>query len=252
MHNNIPIKLEKEPIIDAIIEIRTENEVSIADILPGALEGKYKGIANSLEKLPTFDIPASIRKKDINFKFQPLIRLDMDGYKLLVGDSVLALASKLPYPSGETFKSKFKEIFGLVFDLGLIDSIQRYSMKYVDFIEGESNKEILPLVNINLNMASEKIEEQNFRVQIQEKDPDQKRMYFYEIIGLAKAKTIEQQVKNGLIIDIDTISTEQSINMSDFKDSLDVRLDEIHTKSKERFFSLLTPLGLERLGAQYA
>jgi len=72
----IPIRLKKEPLLEAIFEIRfTGAKQSVAELLPGlifkAMPEKYPETV----RLPAADIPARILENDPNLKFVPKIRL---------------------------------------------------------------------------------------------------------------------------------------------------------------------------------
>ena len=65
MKNKIPVRLKKEPLLEAVWEIRfSGTKPSVADLMPGmlfrTLSGKYRNIV----RLPVADIPATIVEHD--------------------------------------------------------------------------------------------------------------------------------------------------------------------------------------------
>lgn len=74
MKNRIPVKLKKEPLIEAIWEIRFACVNSpVADLLPGMLFKSFPGKYGMAVKPPIAGIPAQIVKHDPNLRYVPKI-----------------------------------------------------------------------------------------------------------------------------------------------------------------------------------
>ena len=139
MQTPLPKKLNADPIIDAIIEIRVVVNQPLNSIMPGVLlQAQDVGYLRSQE-LPAASIPEAVRRSDPNLRYQPLVRAEFkDGFNLLIGDAVLAVVASMPYVGGVGFKSKATQILTLLLGLPVVERVQRLSMKYTDFIEAES------------------------------------------------------------------------------------------------------------------
>lgn len=247
MHTELPIKLNADPIIDAVIEIRVKASQPLGSLMPGVLhQVKEVGFLQS-QQLPAANIPEQIRRSDPNLMYQPLIKIELeDGFSLLVGDQVLAIVSPIPYVGGEKFKNKALQVIRVLLDLSVVGSVQRVSIKYTDFLDANSLQELDAYLNLDFKLGNTHTPEingydLNFHI------TKQNLLHLIRLVALTRLGNNQE----GMILDIDTIKQINSIDIQDFKELLFQTLDEIHTKSKAKFFSLLTKKALDKLEAVY-
>lgn len=247
MHTELPKKLNADPIIDAVIEIRVKASQPLGSLMPGVLlKANDVGFVQS-QQLPAFNIPEQIRKNDPNLMYQPLIKIELkDGFSLLVGDQVLALVSPIPYIGGDKFKHKALQVIEILLDLSVVESVQRVSIKYTDFLEASSLQELDIYLNLDFKLGSTHTPEVNgydlnFHI------TNQNVLHLIRLVALTRLDKNQE----GMILDIDTIKQINSSDIPEFKESLFEILNEIHTKSKAKFFSLLTKRALDKLEAEY-
>ena len=101
----LPTKLNKDPLVDAVFEIRLSSSMPASSVIPGILFDKLKPHPQ-IERLPASDIPSPIRALNPALQFQPLMRIHWNNsFLVLVGDVSLGLACKMPYPGWQSFKS---------------------------------------------------------------------------------------------------------------------------------------------------
>lgn len=244
----IPSKLEADPIIDAIIEMRLDASVSLSDVLPGVLLQSFEGTL-SIERLSASEIPKPIRDQDPNLKYQPLMRLVYGSYSILVGDRVVALSCPIPYPGGDEFKKKAIEVFSKILQLPFSVRLTRLSMKYVDFIEGQGLRELAPYLNLSLAINNDVVSSVSpyaLRLEVAEG----RIVHLINVAAPVDVSVNNAPQKKGALIDVDSIlnisaSSEQAIAQ------LQDLLNELHVANKKKFFALLTNEALEKLGAQY-
>lgn len=247
MHTELPIKLNADPIIDAVIEIRVKASQPLGSLMPGVLhQVKEVGFLQS-QQLPAANIPEQIRRSDPNLMYQPLIKIELeDGFSLLVGDQVLAIVSPMPYVGGYKFKDKALQVIRVLLDLSVVESVQRVSIKYTDFLDANSLQELDTYLNLDFKLGNTHTPEingydLNFHI------TKQNLLHLIRLVALTRLGNNQE----GMILDIDTIKQINSIDIQDFKELLFQTLDEIHTKSKAKFFSLLTKKALDKLEAVY-
>ena len=95
MNKRMPLRLEKCPLVDALIEIRFESSIigsAIFGIIYNLIRNDYKG---PVTNLPILQVPEQIRKNDPNLKFKPLYRIEAEKYIIQIGDDVLCISSKI-------------------------------------------------------------------------------------------------------------------------------------------------------------
>lgn len=247
MHTELPIKLNADPIIDAVIEIRVKASQPLGSLMPGVLlKANDVGFVQS-QQLPAFNIPEQIRRNEPNLMYQPLIKIELeDGFSLLVGDQVLAIVSPTPYVGGVSFKNKALQIINILLDLSVVVSVQRVSIKYTDFLEASSLQELDTFLNLDFklgNTHTPEVSGYDLNFHIAKEDA----MHLIRLVALTRLDNNQE----GMILDIDTIKQINSPDIPGFKESLFEMLNEIHTKSKAKFFSLLTKKALDKLEAVY-
>ena len=138
MKNRIPVRLRKEPLLEAIWEIRFSGaKPLVADLLPGMLFKSFPGKYDTAFRLPGADIPAPVVEHDPNLRYAPKIRLEGANQAVLIGDRVVSLSCRRPYSGWAKFSDDIRELAEAVQETGLVDRLERFSLKYIDLIELE-------------------------------------------------------------------------------------------------------------------
>lgn len=250
MSLNLPLKLDADPIIDAVIEIRLESSPSLSDVLPGVLLQALGDEIGSIDRLPAADLPKPVRDNDPNLIYQPLVRIVLGGYTILVGDRVLALACTIPYPGGAEFKKKAIDVFTRVLKLSIVKKVTRVSMKYVDFIVGDELNSVIPYLNFSMSIGNDTISENNsFGVRLE--IPDNKFVHLVQVAAPVDVKVQSGPQQKGLLIEVDSIFPVKNLSVLEVEEGFSKLVDELHLANKDKFFALLTPYALNMLGAKY-
>ena len=255
MVSRIPLKLTADPIIDAVIELRVETSLSLSDVLPGVLLQKLEDNEDiKIERLPHADIPKHIRERDISLQYLPLVRVVAKSFTVLMGDNVLAIACRMPYPGGSVFKEKAAELIQAMLELEIVTKIKRVSIKYVDFIRGDSNAELAKYINLKLDVGDDNYvhSQMPFSIRLENRHEDK----IIQLTQMSMPVEVKLNFNNksfvGLVIENDTIKDLEDVSLESFKDSMLSILDSIHLQNKKSFFSILTDYGCSKLGVIYA
>ena len=100
----IPIKLGKDLILEAILELRFSTQTP-AEVIFGAIyQSAHSGTVKSTP-LPILQIPEVVRKNDPNLKYQPHWKIDIDTRGIWIGPSVISFSISSPYVSWVSWKS---------------------------------------------------------------------------------------------------------------------------------------------------
>src|SRR5215467_10357493 len=91
----IPKRLKRNPIIDAIAEVRFTSAVP-SDAIIGLVYETVKDKFGQPNNLPILQLPTELRDKDPNLRYQACYRFEKPGNVLLVGPHSVAL-STVPY-----------------------------------------------------------------------------------------------------------------------------------------------------------
>jgi uncharacterized protein (TIGR04255 family) len=249
MANTLPKRLRKEPLLDALFECRFNSHFPISNILPGILFSAFEEEQIKLERLPQSEIPEAIRNNDLNFQYVPLVRVRLQNYSFLIGDRSLAVSCNLPYRGWNDFKPIIIKMIEVLKKSKLIDSVLRYSTKYVDLIQSNDLTDQASLVNLSLRLGSHHLTKEAYQVRMD--IPADGFINIIHIISGAKIMMPDQTMREGVVIDIDTIKETGGIPIEQLEQELDSALEHIHRVSKETFFDCLTECTLERLEPEY-
>jgi uncharacterized protein (TIGR04255 family) len=248
MEYELPKKLQKEPLIDAVFEIRFVESISAENVIPGILFTNLSG-EKTIQRLPASELPKPIRDGDQNLKFAPLVKIDWGQYSISVGDKVLSIGCKLPYPGWRAFKSTILEVIGHVKIINIIQKIDRYSMKYVDLIEASSIEEQLSKVSLSINLANRPIDKERISLQIEVNDNDM--IHLIDITTAAITQFQDGSKKQGLIVSVDTIQLTDDPTFEGGYNKLTESLDNMHQVNKKMFFDCLKPETIKSLEPEY-
>lgn len=232
-NKSLPKKLGKEPLIEAIFEIRFPGGSLVSNRLLGYITTKLdKGLP--IKKLPAMDIPEQLRARNVNFKYSPLFQISWGQYAILIGDCMCAVTNGYPYQGWKNFKKAIIDITELLRDCGLINNIERYSLKYVDLVEASTTKEQIASIKLDLRLGGYAVKEEpiNLRVEL----PKKPFLHVVEIVSNAIVAEENKPERNGILINIDSIDNAPPVN---FWEVLSENLELIHEANKELFFGFL-------------
>ena len=248
MSSDLPTKLAREPLVDVVFEARFTARVALAAVLPGYLFGKLTNV-ESIDALPAAQLPAQMRKIDPNLLFAPLARVVWREFFILVSDSGVAVACKLPYPGWLSFRAAIEEVMTHVRECGVVQSLQRYSLKYVDLIEGSNAADQVSKFNWSIRLANTQVLEQNtvLRVELEQYGHTNS----VSFASHANAKLWNGVEKAGALLDVDSSNLGDPPSIDKFFSDLPSLLDAIHDSNKKTFFECLTPQGLAELEPSY-
>lgn len=247
MKNRIPVRLKKEPLLEAIWEIRFSGAKSpVADLLPGMLFKSFPGKYDTVAKLPVADIPAPVVANDPNLRYVPKIRLEGANQSVQIGDRVVSLSCHRPYSGWDRFSADIRELAEAVQKTELVNRLERFSLKYIDLIELEQP---VGLAHLNLELKLGEYELAAKPVQLRTEIKEKDLIHIIQIISPAEVALpgTEGRLK-GVLVDIDSI---KPIADDESWDVLQQRLDDVHTACKKMFFSILKPETVGSLEPEY-
>lgn len=248
MTEKLPIKLKKEPLIDALFEMRFTSATPASSIIPGVLFSRLPG-AKTIEQLPTGQLPKPILDSDPNLRFAPLVRLNWDKFLISVGDRSLAVSCKMPYPGWGTFKPAILQVVGLLQEIGIIQAIHRFSMKYIDLIPAGSLMDQVLAINGTVVLGNHTLKQEIFSVRLE--IPNDDMLHAVQIASSAVATLQDGSSREGVIVDIDTISDLKNPDFGYWLQQLSDKLESMHLANKAKFFECIRPETIASLEPVY-
>ena len=246
----LPKKLNKEPLIDALFELRFTGSFPASEILPGILFSELKLKNDTLiSSLPASQVPKALRDADLNLRFAPLSRLDWQQFFINIGDRSLSLGCKLPYPGWKKFKDAIIQISEILKNITIIQSIERYSIKYVDLLPSTEPSEQISLLNFDVTVGGHKLEKEAFNLRIE--IPKQGFINAIQFVSSATVKLSDGTTREGVVVDVDTILNLNNITMQNLVEKFSDKLEAIHETNKSIFFNCLKPETIRALEPIY-
>lgn len=251
-NTRFPTRLEKEPIVDAVCEIQLSSSVIFSQVMPGVLFSKLDG-EKSINQQPAAMIPSELRKQDPKLRFAPLTAIEWNGYTLSFSDYSLLIKCILPYPRWEKYKSVIEKVVNIILDSGIVTSISRLSVKYVDLVEGNTPEDRVSHTSVNLTINDLHLKNQSFQTQMEIIDNKENVVHIINIAAPAQMQDQDGQiVRTGTLITTDSIKLfDHETGIESFRNSFVEFLSYLHVENKKMFFSCLSNKGLDTLGPIY-
>lgn len=248
--NQIPKRLKKEPLIEAIWQVQFEPKegLPVGDLLPGilysALKVDYPNL--QLHRLPTADIPAPVAQFDPNLRFSAKYRMEEPGSPFLfqVGDRIVTMNCRKPYAGWSVFKERIQKLLKVIEGSGLVPIPLRHSLRYIDLLI------LYPAPDLKALQAHFQIGQwglQNRPLQMRVELPDDDCHHVVQIATPAEANLPEGRLQ-GTVIDLETLPSSPP---SSWQDVL-TQIDQIHDRSKAAFYQqLLTADAIALMEPEY-
>ena len=236
---SLPIRLEKTPLIDSIIEVRFDTNIvssAVFGVIYNQIRTDYPG---TVVNLPIAQLPEAIRMSDPNLKYKPLYRIEGEKTVIQIGSDVINLSSKMPYIGWSEFSRIAKNVLNKAFESGAVGRITRLGHRYINFIDHDITSELAMSFTMS-EVDVHQIKSLNIRTTISNGA---------FINSLSFANDGQYKGHLGSLIDIDT-SREYTDDY--FKGHIEDELNSAHQSEKELFFSLLKEPLLKSLNPIYA
>lgn len=237
-------------IIDAIFEIRFNASQGVADLLPGTMLNLFE-TQPQVERLPLADVPAQIRIQQPDLAHQPIIRLVWATHAIFIGERMLGIACKVPYPGWGKFKEIISTTINHLANLNIIEAPNKFSVKYIDFLPNEKFPEGMPLLNWQLSIGESSLVGEAVSLKSQQKVGEF--VVVRDIHSCAEVQVQGGPKQSGVLLATDVARIQDSPKeWAVFLQSFDADIDALHNEGKRQFFNCLTKEAIDILNPTYA
>jgi uncharacterized protein (TIGR04255 family) len=244
--NKIPVRLKKEPLLEAVWEIRFRMaKPSVLDLLPGLIYNAQSGKYPRTVRLPAADIPSTVVDIDASLRCLPKIRLEGDNYAVQISECAVSLSCPRPYSGWELFSKEIRVLAELLRGTTLIEQLERFSLKYVDLVEVKQPPD-LGCLNVEVRLGGYQIDTRPVHLRSEVREGGL--IHIIQIVSPAHAILPSGEEPVGVLLDIDTICP---LDGNGSWEMLESHLEEVHSASKRMFFGLLTVETLRELEPEY-
>jgi len=134
-------------------------------------------------------------------------------------------------------------------DASFIKSVERYALKYIDLLPATSLREQVSFVNFDVTLARHKLENEAFQLRLE--IPRDGFIHAVQVVSSATVILQGGESRQGLIVDVDTIATQESISFNELLREFPDKLEAIHHANKKIFFDCLKPETVTALEPEY-
>lgn len=245
MTDTYPKKLGKDPLVEVVFEVRLgAGPSSLSAVFPGVLKAKFKEQIKGIRQLPTFNIPKPVRDAQEGLRYQPSVQVEKEKFLIGISDCSVVLVCKEPYVGWSKFKEEITEIVRILKE-NTNQRVERFSLKYINFLEDSLIERKLSSLNVQLNIAGRDINTEGNFIRVTNKEEQ-----FLTIVTIASDVKVNTKSSNGIIIDLDVIR-QIDISMDVLSEDIECNIDLLHEEAKKKFFSLLKDGTLEKLEPDY-
>jgi len=238
---DIPTKITPCPIVEAIVELRFEADLPDEAVF-GVIYSSFRNETGEIEKLPILQLPEALRSTDPNLIYKPHYRLRKGEYTVQIGPKVFSFANIEEYVGWNTFSTEIGNRFEKLFKLGIIKSIGRFGLRYINLFS-EMNIYEKSTLKIHLGESNQYGNQINLTMAM----PMGGFLSKLVMVNNAEVKLQSREgTVKGSLIDID-VALEKPVKIKKVREIV----EQAHNEEKKLFFSLLNPDFLETLNPEY-
>jgi len=251
----IPIKLETDTIIEAIVEIRFQGiESKTGALLPGILysDPHIKEQYPKLEELPAAQMPQVVIESDSNLEYAATHRMSGESLAIQIGRKSIAMSCKAPYIGWGKFGKEIEKLIKILLKSELLTNVERVSLRCINLLEMPIEEQVHGLEKLRTKIE---LTDHNLITDLQAKSTYLRTellqggcINIMQLFWPGKLPGAEGKELHGTIVDVDTI---KETNISEFTESYSRLLNLVHDTEKKMFFSLLKQETLDELGPIY-
>jgi len=239
----IPKRLRRNPIIDAVAEVRFTSSLPSEAIL-GIVYEKVKDKFGKPVTLPILQLPSALREKDPNLKYQACYRFTKPGNVLLVGPYNIALSTN-PYTDWDAATPMLSDLLSQFDQINLFQSVQRIGLRYVNFFE---KLNIFEHLTLSLAVNNESIAKQSIVLRT---EAEVEGFKVITNVSNAAETSVSGLGKTGSILDLDIIHESPNIGGEPIPKALLRLFAHANRLADNAFFALMKEEFLAEFEPQY-
>jgi uncharacterized protein (TIGR04255 family) len=239
-----PIKLKRDAIAEALLEIRFSHD-SLSEAILGRLLNAPIWSSFKQVRLPLGEIPHQIRENDQLLKYQPTFELGDDtnkNYKVRIGSNVLSFHVVGHYPGWAIFRDELNKMIDVLIDDQNLINIERISLRYLNALNKQEHFIAnIHTLNISLLVANKSPGEDIFLAY------NRASQNLTAVIRIATKSFVSGNfpLESNSFIDVEVIS--ETFHKPQSRNLVKDWLENAHNFEKECFFELLPEKVIEKL-----
>lgn len=240
--NRTPVKLARDPILEAICELRFESaQQGVEAILLSVLMTKFRDITPNFSKLPTAEIPQPLREQDDQLRHAPHFRLAGREFTIAIGSHSVIVAALRPYAGWAKFRPMILEVLRAVLETGQVARVARLSVRYVNLLSVSPGSGMQDVLRVSLSLGEDQATDLN-PTMIRRELRNNGIVRIVQVMSPSTAEASDGSRWSGIAVDVDIIRLEIP---GDFSRHVEEFIDELHGLEKSTFFGLIREEALQ-------
>jgi uncharacterized protein (TIGR04255 family) len=239
--DQLPIKIDPCPIVEAILEMRFITSESWRT-LPGLLFANIRDRYPEQKDLPLAQLPEEIRRHEPAFTYQPLVHFLSRDFLVQFGPRVVSLVTKANrYPGWAAVEKEMAWLLGRLQKMGFVSEGERLGARYINFFGFDIFERLL----LDVATGGKRLAGGELSVAtVLQRPPFTARLQVANSAILGTGN----DAKHGSVLDVDVWVG--SLDFEVFQNDL-TKFSEAHYIEKQIFFGLLKPDFLKTLNPVY-
>lgn len=244
----VPSKLDREPLVDCVFEVRFKSDIPAADVLPGIYFSHLDG-SKKLDRLPPSEIPPTFRAANAELRYVGLSRIEWkDAYYITFGDYSLGVSAKMPYGGWASFQPAILQVLRGLQNIPLVTSIERCGFKTINLFEKDLGS-VSEVVKLDISVGEQDLRSSQFHLRSESVSGDTTTII--QIATEAVTTFADGTTRSGALLDLDVVWNARDMERAKFLDVAEHKLRAMHLHNKNTFFGSITSQVLEKLGPRY-
>jgi uncharacterized protein (TIGR04255 family) len=251
MPKPLPVKLGNEPLIEATVELWVSSPAGLHTLLPGLIYGSFPSDVRGIENLDIANIPEPIRAQEPRLAHAAVMRVKWREFIIGIGPRSINVSAIPPYVGWTEFKRNVVELFTALLSKGLVKSIDRYSIKYVNLFSEDGVPSPVQAIDWNVKVGPYQVA-RNPLTSLRCEWETGEFVNVLSIFGSATVQLAGKPAVTGAVVDIDTVVNHRTNDMDRFLLELPERLEAVRLQNKIVFFDSLKDDAIKMMEPTYA
>lgn len=247
--SDLPLKLEKCPLVETILEIRFKSSLpndAVFGVIYQSLSKKFASFIPQRQAI--LDLPEEARNLDPNMKYQPYYQLIKDNLSIGIGPRSIIFSNREPYKGWNIFLDFVLSVLELIKQSAAISEIERIGLRYINLID----KSLSKTTNLSISLCGTSKDSEDVSTLRIEKNLTNRKLIIFQLNDNVLISINNSPSRKASIIDIDAINNNsfkfEQVNTKDIAGIL----DDLHKIEKKHFFDLLDKDYLKSLTPIYS
>ena len=248
MDLKIPKRLKKEPLLEAIWELRFKSieSIPVGEILPGILYQAMQKDYPVFTRLPVPDFPPDLLVQNPDLRYMVKVRLESTTtpFIIQIGPQIVSLNCRRPYAGWGQFKNKILELVSVLKNTNLIGHPERLALRYLDLLQVRE-RSLLSCLRIKIDLAGDLITDCPLHLRTEQHKNSL--LHVLQVTSPSVVQVTPDKKETGILVDLD-VAYKQPDHIFE---NMDKMIETLHDASKQRFFELLTEDALKLMEPEY-